>query len=232
VAGLQAIVLLIVVPFVAWLIALLSLQSARADLVREGPPGASSELSQSRILLHAGYSGMPILFGVILFFLARPALNVIDGFGTGTVVRLEPVLVWGAFAYAVASCSTLAAQTWIVRTRLRAFLGPRFGRVLPLSALPTTAVIFALVLLLLFLGFTDSVLSGGPAASDSALASAVASFQAFAVGTIAFPVAAGFSNRVRDLSQRGFVRAILIMDIGELPVLVGLVQGFLALRAL
>ncbi|HVG36712.1 MAG TPA: hypothetical protein VNA10_03180, partial [Thermoplasmata archaeon] len=66
-AGLLALILLIGVPSVAWLLALFSLHAARADLMREGPPGASSELSQSRILLHAGYSGMPILFGVILF---------------------------------------------------------------------------------------------------------------------------------------------------------------------
>jgi len=61
---------------------------------------------------------------------------------------------------------------------------------------------------------------------------ATASFQAFALGTVAFPVAAGFSNRVRNLDQRGFMRAILIMELGELPVLVGLVQAFLALGSL
>jgi len=37
---------------------------------------------------------------------------------------------------------------------------------------------------------------------------------------------------VRNLDQRGFMRAILIMELGELPVLVGLVQAFLALGSL
>jgi hypothetical protein len=97
---------------------------------------------------------------------------------------------------------------------------------------PTTAVVFALVLLLLLLGYADSVLVGGPVAPDPALSGAIGSFQAFSVGTVAFPVAAGFSNRIRDLSQRGFARALVILDVGELPVLVGLVLAFLALRSL
>src|SRR2546427_11534948 len=86
--------------------------------------------------------------------------------------------------------------------------------------------------MLLLLGNVNSTLGGGPAPSDSALAGAISSFQAFAVGTIAFPVAAGFSNRVRDLGQRGLLRAVRLLEVGELPVLVGLVLVFLALRAL
>src|SRR6266705_566735 len=53
------------------------------------------------------------------------------------------------FAYAVAAGSTLAAQTWIVKSRLRAFLGPEFGRVLPLWVVPATGVIFALIVVFL-----------------------------------------------------------------------------------
>src|SRR5207249_2034549 len=86
--------------------------------------------------------------------------------------------------------------------------------------------------ILVFLAYSDSVLAGAPVASNSALSGAIGSFQAFAVGTVAFPVAAGFSNRIRDLSQRGFTRALLLMEIGELPVLVGLVQAFLAVGSL
>jgi hypothetical protein len=231
VAGLQAIVLLIVVPFVAWLIALLSLQSAREDLAREGPD-ATHQTSTGRILVFLGYSGTPVIFGVISYDLARPVLDAIDALATGSVVRLEPLLLWASFAFSVASCAAIVAQTAIVRSRLGAFLGPGFGRVLPLSVVPTTAVVFALVLLLILLGYADSVLAGGPVASDPALSGAIGSFQAFGVGTVAFPVAAGFSNRIRDLSQRGFARALLIMDVGELPVVVGLVLAFLALRSL
>jgi len=232
VAGLLAPILLIGVPTIAWLLALFSLRTARREPPPEGPAEAAREHSTERILVYALNSGAPIAFGIIVYVLAKPVLDVIDGLGAGTNVRLEPVLLWATFAFSVASCSAIAAQTWIVRRRLREFLGPGFGRVFILSAVPTTAIVFALVSMLLLLGNVNSTLGGGPAPSDSALAGAISSFQAFAVGTIAFPVAAGFSNRVRDLGQRGFLRAVRILEVGELPVLVGLVLVFLALRAL
>src|SRR3989454_2564199 len=134
--------------------------------------------------------------------------------------------------FSAASCAAIAAQTVIVRSRLGAFLGPGFGRVLPLSVVPTTAVVFALVLLLILLGYADSVLAGGSVAPDPPLSGAIGSFQAFGVGPVAVSVAARFSQPIRDLSQRGFARALLIIDVGELPVVVGLVLAFLALRAL
>ena len=231
-AGLLALILLIGVPSVAWLLALFSLETARRKPPPEGPAEAAREHSTGRILVYVGNSGAPIAFGIIVYVLAKPVLDVIDGLAAGTNMRLEPVLLWATFAFSVASCSAIAAQTWIVRSRFREFLGPGFGRVFILSAIPTTAVIFALVSMLLLLEYMDSTLAGGQMPSDSALAGAISSFQAFAVGTIAFPAAAGFSNRVRDLSQRGFLRAVRILEVGELPVLVGLVLVFLALRAL
>ncbi|TLZ82008.1 MAG: hypothetical protein E6K03_08520 [Methanobacteriota archaeon] len=231
-AGLQALILLIVIPAIAWAVALLVLRSARAELARESAPESAQERSEARMLVHLGYSGTPVLLGLVLYALARPGLDAIDRGSSGGVVRLEPLVLWASFAYAFASCSTLAAQTWIVKSRLRAFLGSEFGRVLPLWVVPATGLIFALILVFLVLAYVDSVLAGVPVASDSAASGAISSFQAFALGTVAFPVAAGFSNRVRDLNQRGFMRAILIMEVGELPVLVGLVQTFLALGSL
>ena len=231
-AGLEAFILLVVVPAIAWTVALLVLQSARGELARESALQPTQEPSKARVLLHFGYSAMPILLGLVLYALARPALDAIDRGSTADVVRLEPLVLWASFVYAVAAGSVLAAQTWIVKSRLRAFLGPEFGRVLPLWVVPATGVIFALIVVFLLLAYVDSVLAGVPVASDSAVSGATASFQAFALGTVAFPVAAGFSNRVRNLNQRGFMRAILIMELGELPVLVGLVQAFLALGSL
>ena len=231
-AGLQALILLIVIPAFAWAIGFLVLRSARGELAQESAPDPARHYSKARIFVHFGYSATPVLLGLVLYVLARPGLDAIDRGAGGNVVRLEPLVVWASFAYAVASCSTLAAQTWILRSRLGAFLGSEFGRVLPLWVVPATGVIFALILVFLVLSYADSVLAGVPVAPDSAVSGAIASFQAFAVGTVAFPVAAGVSNRVRDLSQRGFMRAILIMELGELPVLVGLVQTFLALGSL
>ena len=231
-AGLQAIILLIFVPAIAWSIAFFLLKTRREALEREGQSEAPSELSNGRFVVYLGYSGAPVVFGIILYVLARPVLDAIDGLAAGTVVRLGPALFWAAFSFSAASCSTIAAQTWIVSSRFRPFLGAGFGRVLTLSAVPTTAAVFALASTFLLIEYAGSVLAGNPAASDSALASAISSFQAFAIGTIAFPVAAGFSNRVRDLSQHGFVRAIRFLEVGELPIVVGLVLIFLALRAL
>jgi hypothetical protein len=232
VAGLQALVLLVVVPAFAWAIGFLVLRSARGELARDSESDSAQDHSKARILVHFGYSATPVLLGLVLYVLARPGLDAIDRGAVAGVVRLEPLVVWASFAYAVASCSTLAAQTWILKSRLRAFLGSEFGRVLPLGVVPATGVIFALILVFLVLSYADSVLAGVPGAPDSAVSGAIGSFQAFALGTVAFPVAAGVSNRVRDLSQRGFIRAILIMELGELPVLVGLVQTFLALGSL
>jgi len=173
VAGLLAPILLIGVPTIAWLLALFSLRTARRAPPPEGPAEAAREHSTERILVYALNSGAPIAFGIIVYVLAKPVLDVIDGLGAGTNVRLEPVLLWATFAFSVASCSAIAAQTWIVRRRLREFLGPGFGRVFILSAVPTTAIVFALVSMLLLLGNVNSTLGGGPAPSDSALAGAI-----------------------------------------------------------
>src|SRR5947208_15221761 len=74
VAGLQALILLVVVPAVAWAGGLLVLQSARRQLTREAGPQLTLDPSKARILLHLGYSAMPILLGLVLYALARPAL--------------------------------------------------------------------------------------------------------------------------------------------------------------
>ena len=150
------------------MIALFSLRSVHEELAQEGPD-VTQGTSTGRILVFLGYSGTPVVFGIISYILARPVLDASDAVANASVVRLEPLLLWATFAFSVASCSTIAAQTGIVRSRLGAFLGSGFGRVLPLSVVPTTAVVFALVLLLLLLAYTDSVLAGAPVASDSAL---------------------------------------------------------------
>ena len=67
---------------------------------------------------------------------------------------------------------------------------------------------------------------------SNVVATATAAFQAFALAVVAFPVAAWVSNHVKNLSGRGFARALIVMEAGELPVLLGLVLGFLAIDAL
>src|SRR5437870_9987787 len=124
--------------------ALFLLRSAHEKLAREGLD-VTQGTSRGRILVFLGYSGTPVVFGIISYVMARPALDASDAIANASVVRLEPLLLWATFAFSVASCSTIAAQAGIVRSRLWAFLGSGFGRVLPLSVVPTTAVVFALV---------------------------------------------------------------------------------------
>jgi len=173
---------------------------------------------EARILVDFGYSATPVLFGLLLYALAVPRST------PSIAAPLEPLSAWSLWCSGPRSLMRSPrvppsrAQTWIVKSRLRAFLGSEFGRVLPLAVCRATGVVFALTWCSCFSPMWTSVLAGFPVASDSALSSAISSFQAFAVGTVAFPVAAGFSNRVRDLNQRGFMRAILIMEVGELPL--------------
>jgi len=60
----------------------------------------------------------------------------------------------------------------------------------------------------------------------------VSSLQAYAVATLGFLAGALASNRVKDLSLRGFQRAVLFAAAGEFPALLGLVGSFLAIRGL
>lgn len=133
---------------------------------------------------------------------------------------------------AVAACCTVVGQAIVLRGRLPSYLGSDFGRVLPISIIPFTDVIFALVLASLAFLYIDRVAHGDVPAPASAVGTAVSAFQAYAVASLAIPASAAVSNRVRDLSARGFTRALMIADLGELPILLGLVMGFLAISGL
>ncbi len=115
---------------------------------------------------------------------------------------------------------------------LSSFLGSDFGRVLPISVIPFTDSVFALVLAFLAFGYIGGIANGAASASPPALGAAVAALQAYALASLAMPIAAAASNRVRDLSARGFSRALLVAELGELPILLGLVMGFMALSGL
>src|SRR5207249_1642333 len=128
-------------------IALFSLRSVHEELAQEGPD-VTQGTSTGRILVFLGYSGTPVVFGIISYILARPVLDASDAVANASVVRLEPLLLWATFAFSVASCSTIAAQPGLAGGRLGPFLGSGSGRVLPLPAVPRTAAGSGFALLL------------------------------------------------------------------------------------
>ncbi len=186
----------------------------------------------SRFLVVSVYGAVPVLLGLSLWFLSLGFTDVIDRGTSSAYLDASNLALWASVAYAVAACCTVAGQTIVVRARLSSLLGSDFGRVLPISVIPFTDSVFALVLGFLAFGYVSDIADGGVAAAAPAVGSAVAALQAYAVASVAIPVAALVSNRVRDLSARGFGRALAIEEIGELPILLGLVLGFLAIAGL
>jgi hypothetical protein len=111
-------------------------------------------------------------------------------------------------------------------------MGTDFGRVMPIAVIPFTGTIFAMVLAFLVLGYVDGAVSQGLIPRVVDVDAAVAALQAYAVATLGFLAGALASNRIRDLSLQGFQRALLVAVAGELPALLGLVWGFLAIGSL
>ena len=72
------------------MIALFSLRSVHEELAQEGPD-VTQGTSTGRILVFLGYSGTPVVFGIISYILARPVLDASDAVANASVVRLEPL---------------------------------------------------------------------------------------------------------------------------------------------
>ncbi len=226
-----ALMVLVIVPTVAWAVALLVLRGRYQDVQRDWMSRGQTP-PFSRILVVSAYGAVPVLLGLSLWFLSLGFADVIARGTSAAYIDASDLFLWTSVAYAVAACCTVAGQTIVVRSRLSAFLGSDFGRVLPISVIPFTDSVFALVLGFLAFGYINDIAGGSIAAAAPTVGSAVAALQAYAVASIAIPVAAAVSNRVRDLSARGFSRALMIAEIGELPILLGLVMGFLAIAGL
>ncbi len=227
----QALLVLVVVPIVAWALGLLVLRGRYQDVQRDWMSRGQTP-PFSRIVVVGAYGAVPVVFGLLLWMLSRSFADELAGGTTQAALDAQNLFLWTVVANSVAACCTVAGQTVVVRSRLSSFLGSDFGRVLPISVIPFTDSIFALVLAFLAFGYISWVVGGGAAAGTPAVVSAVTALQAYAVASLAIPVAAAVSNRVRDLSARGFMRALLIAEIGELPIILGLVMGFMALAGL
>jgi hypothetical protein len=227
----QTFLLLVGVPIIAWAGVLLLLRAAfqqvqRDWLVRGQTPPFS------RIIVACAYGAVPVLFGLSIWLLSLSFTDTLNAAASVAASDAEQLLLWVSVTTAVAACCTVTAQAIVLRGRLPSYLGSDFGRVLPISVIPFTDMVFALVLAFFAFRYIDGIAHGDAPAASTAVVSAVNAFQAFAVASLAIPASAAVSNRVRDLSARGFTRALMIADVGELPILLGLVMGFLALGGL
>lgn len=234
-AVLESLVLFVLVPIGAAAVSILVLNSAAQETLRSFPTGAIPDRGRSRIPVAFALAIAPIPLGLVLWTFTDPVARGIDAgtfLGGSAAGRM---LFWAATAFAFAVVCFCVSMVLCIRSRMGGFLGSDFGRILPVAVTSFTGVIFALVLGFLLAGYLVEFLPGGasavPALPDREEA-VVGALQAYTVATLAFPAAALASNRVRDMSQRGFMRAVIVMELGEVPVLAGLILGFLALTGL
>lgn len=236
-AVLETLALLVFVPVGVAVVVALFLRAAAQETIQSLPPDALPDQGRGRLPVGFALAAAPVPLGLVLWFLAMPVAEPVDA---GTMVAsgsAAALLFWAALAFAFAAAASGASLALCIRSRMEDFLGSGFGRVLPIAVISFTGVVFALVLNFLLLGYLlDFVPGGGRGGMAFAAAgpvqAAVGAFQAYTVATLAFPAAALASNRVRDTSQRGFLRAVVLMEAGELPVLLGLVWAFLAIGGL
>lgn len=227
----QALLLLVVVPIVAWVGMLLLLRGGYQEVQRDWLARGQVP-SFSRIIVACVYGAVPVLFGLSLWLLSLSFADLLNAATSSAASDAEQLFLWVSVTTAVAACCTVAGQTIVLRGRLLSYLGSDFGRVLPISVIPFTDMVFALVLAVFAFGYLGGIAQGGTPATPTAVGSAISAFQAYAVASLAIPASAAVSNRVRDLSARGFTRAAMIADLGELPIILGLVMGFLAIAGL
>lgn len=227
----EALLLFVVVPVVAWVVEVLVVrganETASRDLSARGMP-----VPAARMYVLLAYGAVPLVFGLVLWFLSQPVTQKIDASLTPGSGLLQPLVLWAAIAYGVAVIVTMVARAAIVRARFVGLMGSDFGRILSLWVVPFTGVVFALVLGFLILGSTDNFLRGNTVFASADVDAVVAAMQAYGIATLGFLAGAVASNRVKDLSLQGFQRALGFVVAGEFPALLGLVWAFLAIGKL
>jgi hypothetical protein len=172
------------------------------------------------------------VLGIVLWILAQHVARSIEAGIAFPSAPFDLLLRWAGIAYFASSCTTVATQELLLRTRLPAASSTDTGRVMVLWIIPMTAVLFALILNLQVLGVMNSALAGTRTLRTDAVDNVFRALGAFSLGTLGFPVAAFVSRRIRDLSGRGFLRILLVFEAGELPVVLGMAMGLLAIGSL
>ncbi len=158
-----------------------------------------------RFLVFAMYLATPIVFGIVIFVRLLRAQ---------TSPENDTALRWIGSAYMVASVLTVASETWIVVRRKAIAFHEHFARVLTLTVLPETAVLFALIVT--FFAAPDLA---RPLTQTGADALARAG-QLTLLGALGAPIAAFFANRTPSLNPQpgefaGFGRAVSLAAVGS-----------------
>jgi len=164
------------------------------------------------------YPTTPIVFGLVLLIQFQQVPE--DSLTTGVVRSF-------GLAYATVSALTVFSQAWIVvRRGANAYRGASFARVLILTVLPETAIVWILVIGIQVVGILMRSPTEGPLSATEAdgLTRAVDFFLA---GSLGAPLAALLSNQPPSLEPGRFKNALLLGTIGTVIIAIGL---FLALR--
>jgi len=173
-----------------------------------------------------------IVYGFVLWSFGSLWAQAIDGGRGPAFDQANRLFFWSAFTYAWSACVVAWARTWLARARMPQFVSREFARVLPILVFPEVVGIYALLLVFFTLdrigAAVELSLPLGPAAVDSM----VSALEIFALSTLAVPVAAAASNRVRDLSGKGYLRALVTAEAGALISLLGFAWAFLRIEAL
>lgn len=150
----------------------------------------------SRYFVLTALFAVPIVFGVLLLELAVPFAG--DP-GSGSALRSV------AMMFAVTSALVVLSEAWIVVHRAAVAFGAAFGRVLVLIVMPSTAVVYGLIVGFLVLGRLPGPFDAAPATN------------AMSVGALVAPLMAGLSNREESLRGAGFGRGVIAAAIAEIP---------------
>ncbi len=112
------------------------------------------------------------------------------------------------------------------------FVSREFGRILPILVFPEVVVIYALLLVFFTLDRIGAAVELSLPLAPAAVNSMVSAFEIFALSALAVPVAAAASNRVRDISGKGYLRALVTAEAGALISLLGFAWAFLQIGTL
>ncbi|TLZ73688.1 MAG: hypothetical protein E6K14_04945 [Methanobacteriota archaeon] len=139
--SLELTLLLIGVPAVSWAVGAFVILGGVSDL-RARDPIAIPAGTTARLVQYLAITATATIFGLIPWLMVS---GIEDNFGSPSAPVAALLDALGV-AFAWTAVVATGTQTWITRVRLRLFVGLDFGRVLPLVVVPSTVVIFGLVL--------------------------------------------------------------------------------------
>ncbi len=221
VPSLELTLLLIGVPAVSWAVGAFVILEGVSD-IRARDPIAIPAGATARLVQYFAITATAPIFGLIPWLMVS---GIEDNFGSPSAPVAALLDALGV-AFAWTAVVATGTQAWITRVRLRLFVGLDFGRVLPLVVVPSTVVIFGLVLSFLVLGRVEDSAGWAPLTVEGATRMGTA-LLVYSASTTAVAVSSFVAGRVRDLRQmRNFVRAVSMTDSGVLISILALAWAF------